>query len=347
MINIEFTPEEIKALHYERYNHPHPRVQRKMEVVYLKSQGLPHQEICRLAQISENTLRTYLRQYQEGGIERLKQLEWVGPVSDLADHRETLEEHFRNNPPRSVGEAAEAIERLTGIKRGHSQVRKFLKGMGLKFRKLGTIPAKVDPVEQRRFLDEELEPKLEEAKQGQRAVFFVDAAHFVHGPILGFIWCFARILMRGPSGRKRLNVLGAINAVTHELTTVINETVINGESVCELLRKLSAQYVGVPLTLVMDNARYQRCKLVQELAGQLGIELLFLPGYSPNLNIIERLWKFVKKEVLSCRYHEDFARFRGAIVECLDQVDGKHKPKIKTLLTLKFQTFENAQILAA
>ena len=209
--------------------------------------------------------------------------------------------------------------------------------MGLKCRKLGMIPAKADADEQREFLDEQLWPRLKQAQRLRRVVCFVDAAHFVHGPFLGYLWCFVRLLMRGPSGRKRFNVLGAIDAVTHELTTVCNDTTINAEAVCELLRKLSARYAGLPLTLVLDNARYQRCAPVQQLAAELRIELLFLPAYSPNLNLIERLWKFVKKECLSCRYYEDFARFKAAIVECLEGVEGKHKAAIKSLLTLKFQ----------
>ena len=105
--------------------------------------------------------------------------------------------------------------------------------------------------------------------------------------------------------------------------------------------------MGLPLTLVLDNARYQRCAVVQQLAEELRIELLFLPAYSPNLNLIERLWKFVKKEVLTCRYYDDFARFKAAIVDCLDQVEGKHREAIASLLSLKFQTFDNAQLLAA
>jgi transposase len=219
--------------------------------------------------------------------------------------------------------------------------------MGLKCRKLGMIPAKADADAQREFLDEQLWPRLRQAQRLRRVVCFVDAAHFVHGPVLGYLWCFVRLLMRGPSGRKRFNVLGAIDAVTHELTTVCNDTVINAEAVCELLRKLSARYAGLPLTLVLDNARYQRCALAQELAKGLRIELLFLPAYSPNLNLIERLWKFVKKECLSCRYYEDFAGFQAAIVECLEGVEGKHEAAIKSLLTLKFQTFEEPQLLAA
>jgi transposase len=253
MIQIDFTPEAIDALHHERFHHPHPRVQVKMEAVYLKSQGLLHKEICRLSRISENTLRSYLRQFQEGGVERLKRLDFAKPASELADHREALEDYFRKNPPRSTAQAAADIERITGIRRGLTQVRKFLTGLGLKCRKLGMIPAKADADEQQRFLDGQLWPRLRQAQRLRRVVCFVDAAHFVHGPYLGYLWCFVRLLMRGPSGRKRYNVLGAIDAVTHELTTVCNDTTINAEAVCELLRKLSARYVGLPLTLVLET----------------------------------------------------------------------------------------------
>jgi transposase len=347
MLTIDFPPQDIDALHFERFHHPHPRVQLKMEVVYLKSQGLPHQEICRLTRISENTLRSYLRQYQEGGVERLKQTDWDGPTSELSDHRQTIEEHFRSNPPRSTAQAAADIERLTGIRRGLPQVRKFLKGMGLKFRKLGMIPAKADADVQRKFLDERLWPRLRQARRLRRVVCFVDAAHFVHGAFLGYLWCFTRLLIRGPSGRKRFNVLGAIDAITRELTTVTNDTTIDATATCELLRKLSARYPGLPLTLVLDNARYRRCEPVRLLAAELRIELLYLPSYSPNLNLIERLWKFVKKDVLTCRYYGDFARFKAAIIDCLEQVEGKHREAIASLLSLKFQTFDDPQLLTA
>jgi transposase len=92
---------------------------------------------------------------------------------------------------------------------------------------------------------------------------------------------------------------------------VCNETYINAESVCERLKKIADQYAGLPITVVLDNARYQKCKLVQELALSLSIELLYLPAYSPNLNLIERLWKFVKKKCLWSKYYQDF-RLEGS-----------------------------------
>jgi transposase len=175
----------------------------------------------------------------------------------------------------------------------------------------------------------------------------VDAAHFVMSSFLGWVWCAARLFVPAASGRQRYNVLGAFNAISHELVRVTNDSYVNAETVCELLRKVAALGLGVPVTLVMDNARYQRCRLVQDLAATLNIELLFLPSYSPNLNLIERLWKFTKQEVLNSRRQQCFADFCAAIDGCLDQVGTTHKSKIASLMTLRFQTFENVSTVCA
>jgi transposase len=119
------------------------------------------------------------------------------------------------------------------------------------------------------------------------------------------------VFIKSPSGRKRFNVLGALNALTLEIITVTNETYINAESVCQLLQKLSDLALGIPITGVWDNARYQKCAAVFELASQLGITLVYLPSYSPHLNLIERLWRFVRKECLYSKYYADFSAFKG------------------------------------
>jgi transposase len=178
-------------------------------------------------------------------------------------------------------------------------------------------------------------------------MYFVDASHFVLASFVGWVWCFVRLHVRAASGRQRYNVLGALNAVTHELVTEINTTYINALSVCALLRKIADRGGPAPITLVMDNARYQRCALVQNSAKELGIELLFLPSYSPNLNLIERLWKFMKKEVLNSRHHQDFKKFQAAIDGCLADMPTKHQKKLATLLTHNFQTWDNVSLLNA
>ncbi len=174
----------------------------------------------------------------------------------------------------------------------------------------------------------------------------MDAAHFVLAPFLGFLWSFTRCFIRAPSGRQRFNVLGALNAITHELVTVTNDTYINGQSVCELLDKINALQLSVPVTLIMDNARYQKCRIVMDLAKTLDIELLFLPPYSPNLNLIERLWKFVKKECLYSIYYENFEVFKKAISNCLLQTHSTYKKELDSLLRLNFQTFKESNISA-
>ena len=146
-----------------------------------------------------------------------------------------------------------------------------------------------------------------------------------------------------PSGNcwQRFNVLGALDALSHQLVTVTNDTYINAHSVCQLLLKLRLLFPDDPLTLVLDNARYQRCRLVMDVAATLEIELLFLPPYSPNLNLIERLWKFVKKECLASHYYASFDTFKAAITSCLADTQTRHKDTLTTLLTLNFQSFDN------
>ena len=293
MIQIDFSEEEIDQLNYERYHYPHPLVQKRMEALYLKSQKLSHQKICQICRISKTTLIVYLKKYQEGGKESLKKLVYQGQASELNQHHITIEEYFQENPPRTATEASAMIEKLTGIKRSPTQVRELMKKIGMKTCKIGYVPGKAtnpDKIqEQEEFQKEILEPLLKEAKEGKRAVYFVDAAHFVHRAYLGYLWCFQRIFMASPSGRKRFNVLGAINALTHQIILVTNDSYINAKSVCELLDKLAALCLNMPITLILDNARYQKCHLVEEYAKKLGIQLLYLPSYSPHLNLIRTL----------------------------------------------------------
>ena len=149
-----------------------------------------------------------------------------------------------------------------------------------------------------------------------------------------------------PSGRVRYNVLGAIDAVSHQLITVCNNSYINAQSVCELLLKIAEQNIGIPITVVLDNAKYQHCNLVENYAKELHIELLFLPSYSPQFNIIERLWKWIKKDCLYCKYYDKSTKFQNAIDYSLSKVSNpEYKETFDTLLNLKFQSFSKTQFV--
>lgn len=237
-------------------------------------------------------------------------------------------------------------KKLTGLTLKNTQMRSYLKKISIKWRKVNSVPAKVNIDAQQKFHDESLQPRLEEAKIGKRSVYFVDAAHFVLGAFLGYLWSFTRIFVRTPSGRQRFKVLGALNAITKELIMITNDSYITSIQVCELLRKLTNTST-LPITIVLDNARYQRGRLVMELAEKLDIELLFLPPYSPNLNLIERLWKLTKNECLYSKYYNNFKEFSGTISHFLSTIGSTHQKQLDSLLTLKFQLFTEEQIKKA
>ena len=190
-------------------------------------------------------------------------------------------------------------------------------------------------------------PRLRPAERGQRAVLFVEAAHFVYGPLLGFVWCLVRLFVPAPAGRKRYSVLGALDAVTRRRIRVSTTGGVDAAAVCALLRAVAAAALGWPVTLVLDNARYRHTADVKALARLLRIELLYLPSYSPNLNLIERLWRFVKQEAVASRYRPTFAEFQGAIDDCLDHLSTRHRSQIESLITLNFQSFGFEPVLAA
>jgi hypothetical protein len=224
----------------------------------------------------------------------------------------------------------------------------------LAFRKVGAIPAKADPPEQRRFLDEQLQPRLQEAQEGRREVWFVDAAHLLYATILGYRWCFARLFVRAAAGRQRFNIIGALNAVTKQIVGVNTTTKVHRHTLVQLLMKLVPVLPNgfptvptIPITLVLDNARYNRARFVKSMAEFLGIELLYLPTYSPNLNLIERLWKHLRKELFSCTDYPTFAQFCTAVERCLEEANTVRQAQIQSLCALKFQMFDDVPTVAA
>ena len=348
----ESSLEVVAAVNRERFEHSHPEVRRKMLVVWLRSQGFDQATCATIADVSVRTVRRYLQQFQEGGLDRLRQIRWTGTDGRLAPYRLSLEEEFRQRPAHSVAEAADRIGLLTQVSLQPTQVRMFLRSLGLRWRRIGAIPVPPkttveEHVErQAEFLEQKLEPRLAEARAGRARVFFADAAHLVLGSFLCCLWCFERTFVRASSGRQRFNVLGAWNVISHELVSVCNTTVVNQQTFRELLSKIAALKLTGPITVVLDNARYQHGTACLESAASRGIALLFRPSYSPNLNLIERLWKFLKKDCLYAQQFAAFANFRARIETCLSQLGTTHKAKLAKLMTLKFQTFNNRSILA-
>ena len=200
---------------------------------------------------------------------------------------------------------------------------------------------------QKVFPETQLKPRLDRAVAGRGHVLFVDAAHFVSGTYLCCLGSILRVFVRAASGRQRFNVLGAWDAVTRTVITVTNTTVVNTDTMGDLVRAVAARGYPGPVTLVLDNARDPRNDVAMGVAKGLGIELLFRPSYSPNLNLIERLWRFTKRTAIYGKYHPTFADFRAAVQDVLDGISTNHADKLASLMTLDFQEFEDVSLLAA
>jgi transposase len=210
---------------------------------------------------------------------------------------------------------------------------------GLRSRAVGFLPAKVNPVAQKEFLDFTLTPLINQAKNGAIELLFLDASHFVMGGFAGRVWSILRCWVRTASGRRRYNVLGALNFITKKMETVCNDTYITSVQVVELLEKLNRSF-ALPIHIVLDNASYQTCKFVKENAARLGITLHYLPSYSPNLNLIERVWKLVKSKVLNSAYFDTFDMFCKNISSCVDSLHIRYAENMASLVTSKFHVFD-------
>ena len=189
----------------------------------MKSLGFAHHDIADVIGCCRNTVGNYLTLYEKLGMDGLRQLKHCKPQSELDGHKTLVMATFKECPPRSVKEAAQQIENLTGIKRSLGRIRSYLYRLGMKPRRTGQVPAKADAMKQRLYHDEIIQPLLQKARQGECQVLFMDSAHFVLAAFVSLVWCFERTFVKTASGRFRLNVIGAINATTHELTTLYNK----------------------------------------------------------------------------------------------------------------------------
>ena len=340
MIAINFTKEELADISEAIENPEIPeRFKRKLLALNMHNLRVNNGVIAKSLNISADSVTNYIKLYRDGGLSAVLEDNTYRPSSSLAPFLDCLKCSFTIVPPSSAKEAMDRIEKLTGIKLGEEQVRRTLKKLGLSYRRTAQIPGKADPQLQFEFFSHELEPRLQEASLNTRKVFFVDAAHFVLGCFLGMIWSFSRLFIKGSSGRQRYSILGAVDSHSKELITLRTPGHINSVSVTELIDLIRQKHPSGSITLVMDNARYQRCRFVQNHARSKDVELLFLPAYSPNLNLIERLWKVVKKECLANRYFPDFETFTNAIDRFLDEINGRHQKLLESCLSLNFQFF--------
>ena len=311
----------------------------KLLVIRMHSEGGKHGFIAKCLKLHANTITNYLKEWLEGGLPAVLEDKYYRPSSSIEPFMACLRCSFLAAPVADAKAAIARIEALTGIELSESQARRTLHRLGMKYRKTAAIPGKCDAQLQFDFYQQEMLPRLAEAGRAERKVFFVDAAHFVMGAFLGMLWCFSRIFIKTSPGRQRYSVLGAIDSHRHEIISVTTDGTVSAPLVTQLLDKIRVAHPTTPITLVLDNARYQRCKEVANHAAIKDIELLYLPPYSPNLNLIERLWKLTKKKCLTNKHYRNFKDFRAGIDHCLQRMGGEYLAELQSRITLNFEFF--------
>lgn len=333
---LDLSKETLSALYMEAIGHPDKKSRLRLMAIYHIGCHLSSQNIAKLLGVSKKTIDRWYAKYKIGGKEELLARHYVHPSSELIQRKDTILPILQSKLLLSIASVQDILTKEFHINRQPTAIRNFLHQCGFKYRKLGHVPGKSNPEEQEEWLEKVLAPVMEKCKNGKGKLLFSDAAHFVLGAFVTNSWSCERKYIKSNTGRNRINVLGAVDAYTKEVTTLINTTYINVEVVKVFLQSLHDKYQQ-KIYIVMDNAKYQHCTDVTNFAKELDIEIVFLPAYSPNLNIIERLWKFAKKTILYGKFFDSPNLFHQTVRNFFDSVNEKFMDKLKSLLTLKFQ----------
>ena len=345
MIILELTEKQLDELYDEMLSNTSSLARKKCLIIYLRAKGYSRCEIADIARVDEDTVTNHVKIFADSGLSGLLKANYYQPKSQLEPYVEQLKKLFEQNPPHTVNHAIELIFEQTGVRLKHSACQAFLKKIGMKCRRCGLVPGKAnDDKEQQKaqqeFHDQKLQPRLDEAKQGKRTVLFVDAAHFVMGAFLGMVWCFTRLLLPSASGRKRHNVLGAYNPITHEAITVTNDTYINQWVFGESLDIVQAPMRGPTAPSLWCWTTPDTIVPVCCRQGQRTGHRTPLPAcLSPNLNLTGRLWRSVKKQALYSIHYDKFEKFKKSIDTCIAELSTRFKANMQTLMTMKFQLF--------
>jgi len=352
MLSLNLSEAEIHSVNMERKTHNNKLIRDRLNVLYLVHNGFSRGDCALIVDCHINSVTNYIKLYNTGGLDLVKKLNYGHSKHELADNFEKVDKVLEHSNCTTVADSQEILRQKFDYNRSKEAVRQLLHRLGFKRRKVGTFPGKVDNFdkwhqEQEAFI-EKLHDLIQLAENQKIDLVFSDAAHFVYGKFSSYVWGKKPQYASSGHGRYRVNVYGAYDVVSNQVYSMYNEGYINAEFIVDYLNWLRKEIytdLNRPLHLVLDNARYQHCNYVKEQAKEHNIVLEFLPAYSPNLNLIERLWKYLKG-ILGKQYHDNKNSFQQAIVELLESLDNQqHQEKIWSLLNPIFQRFEKSQIL--
>jgi len=310
--------------------------------VYLLGSGWPVGRVAQALMIDRESVRNHHKRYRKGGLMALLRNEAGGSDCALNDEqRQQLTDYLQSHLCLTARQVAHYVQQTWQVTYSERGVTQLLHRLGFVYKKPKLIPGKDDAGRQRAFIEEYRQ--LQEAKQPEDRIYFMDATHPHHNPMAGYGWIKRgqACEIRSNTGRQRLNINGVIDC--NDLSAIVRyDDTINAQSTIKLFQQIELQNPGAKrIHIICDNARYYHAQLVKDYLANSRIELVFLPPYAPNLNLIERFWKFFKKTILYGRYYETFSQFKTACDNFFAGLDQYHA-SLRSLLTDCFQIIGHA-----
>jgi len=337
----EFLSEEqIRVLRHTHRSVKDKKVADRIKAILSLNAGFSYGQIATILLLDEVTLRRYVQQFQAKGIDGILEYRYTGGQSRLTVlQQEAIKEYFREQTPQTAKEAVSYIQKTYEITYSTIGITKLLHRLGFVYKKPKIIPGKANQEKQAAFLEQY---KTTKAGLGDKdRIYFMDATHPQHNtkPFYGWILKGKKHdkYIKTNSGRARLNLNGAINL--HEKTAIVlEEKTINQEATIRLLEAIKNHQKSGKVYLILDNAKYHHARLVRNwVLNHPRFTLMYLPAYSPNLNLIERLWRFFHQKVTNNRYFETFKEFKTETLRFFENLK-QYEKELTTLLTDNFQT---------
>jgi len=322
--------ELLAELRLERY----AKYSDRIKAILLLDDGECSLDIAKFLFLSEKTIRNYKKNYEEGGLEQLIMDDYNGKECSLTEVQiQDLVQHLSTTLYRTALEVKVYIWKTYKVDYSVGGLRHLLKRLGFVYKKPKAIPGKASREKQIAFIE-----ILKKLKNSEDPLYFADGVHPQHNTFCEYGWILKGkdFELKTNTGRQRININGAINA-NDPKDVIIDETVsVNAQSTITLLKKIEAKNTEAKnIYVVVDNARYYNCSLVKEYLENSTIKLVFLPPYSPNLNLIERLWRVLNKHILYNQYYEKFSEFRKAVLGFFQNIK-RYRQDIEKILAFNF-----------
>lgn len=322
MKGFKLNKDELLTLRQAHKSEHYKRSAYKINAVILLGTGWTLEEVKEALLVDEETLRNYIKKYQDGGLPALLKVEYKGSepqlsVAEISQLCQALNTQIFLTTQSVIDYVVKEFE----IQYSQSGMRDLLHRLDYEYKKPKLVPANPDHAAQEIFAEQYEDFMLNKPENVE--VLFVDAVHPQHNTMAAYGWIKRgeKRAIKSSSGRDRLNLHGAMNAETFEVTVIESETV-DADSTIQLLEILENKYaLAATIFVILDNAKYHYTKAVRRFLEKSRIQLVFLPSYSPNLNLIERLWKFFKKKVLYNTYYERLDDFREACIKFFRNIE--------------------------